>query len=120
MDRPPSLSSDVLARCFLASNGELGVRLEDASAFLDACAADGMELLGWELWLADHVAGAEGPCPASGRWCGLIPVRGQSLLCVFGGEGDLAATRAQLAGLDIEELEPRWRDYARINFTLAG
>ena len=51
---PPSLSAEIRARAFRAMNGELGIRPEDVGAFLDICDSDGIEVLGWEAWVADH------------------------------------------------------------------
>ena len=118
---PPSLARSVICRAFRASNGELGVVPNDVAAFLDACQADHAEVLGWELWLADHEWNPETkePATAPGRWCGLIPVYGQPLPAVVHGEGDLKTTRRELATLDLDALiEPRWAAYVRINFTL--
>ena len=73
---PPSLSADLLARSFRATNGELGVLRIDATAFLDACDADDVAVLGWELWLVDHGWDRSGqPCLAPGYWIGVIPTR---------------------------------------------
>lgn len=120
MNYPPSLSPTVLARCFKAANGELGVRPGDALAFLEACAADGVETLGWELWIIDHksVPSSREPAAAPGRWCGLIPMGGQGATHVVHGEGDLAATRQMIEALDLKEIRPEWLAHVRINFTL--
>jgi hypothetical protein len=56
---PPSLPDYVKARAFRATNGELGIMPGDAGAFLDACRSDGVEVLGWELWIVDHFVGLE-------------------------------------------------------------
>jgi hypothetical protein len=112
----------VISRAFRAANGELGVMPADASAFLDACQADVVEVLGWELWLIDHHwnAALEEPGKAPGRWCGLIPMRGELLPSVVHGDGDLTSTRAELANIDLDVLiEARWAEYLRVNFTLA-
>ena len=119
---PPSLPQAVISRAFHASNGELGILPGDTSAFLDACQADCVAVLGWELWLIDHdwntVTNTPGRAP--GSWCGLIPICGEPLPAVVHGEGDLAVTRADLAKLDLNALiDPQWADYVRVNFTLA-
>jgi hypothetical protein len=119
---PSSLPQAVISRAFHASNGELGILPTDAPAFLDACEADFAEVLGWELWLVDHECdpASNKPRQAPGRWCGLIPLRGEPLPSVVHGDGDLAITRAELAKLDLKALtDPRWADYVRVNFTLA-
>ncbi len=118
---PPSLPQPVISRAFHADNGELGIAPADATAFLDACEADLAEVLGWELWLVDHVwsASRNESTKAPGYWCGLIPVRGSSLPNVVHGDGDRDLTRKELADLDLNALvEPRWSEYLRINFTL--
>ena len=118
---PPSLSPDILARTFHSASGELGILPADATAFLDACQADGVDVRGWELWLVDHAfdAGANAPRRAPGSWCGLIPMRAQTLPAIIGGSGDLAATRQQIAELDLDGMinEP-WRAAIRIHITL--
>ena len=118
---PPSLSPDILARTFRGVSGELGVRPADAMLFLDACQADGVSVRGWELWLVDHAfdAGTNAPRRALGSWCGLIPLRAQALPAIIGGSGDLAATRQQIAALDLDGMidEP-WRAAIRIHITL--
>jgi len=88
---PPSLPKDVLSRSFRAENGELGLLLKDAPAFLDACQADLVSVLGWELWLVNHDWNAvlNEPGAAPGYWCGLIPVLDNALPGVFHGSGDL-------------------------------
>jgi hypothetical protein len=118
---PPSLPQAVISRAFHADNGELGILPADAPAFLDACQADAAIVLGWELWLIDHDwdPKTNAPARALGYWCGLIPVRDHPLPHVVHGDGDLGATRAELAELDLEALvDPRWLDSVRINFTL--
>jgi hypothetical protein len=118
---PPSLSPDIISRAFRAVNGEFGVLPADVMAFLDACQAKGIRVLGWELWLVDHKfdAGAERPVRSSGSWCGLIPLRGETLPAVIAGSGDLATTRKQIAALDLDGMiDPLWRAAIRINITL--
>jgi hypothetical protein len=118
---PPSLSQDILARAFRSASGELGVRTADATAFLDACQADGVGVLGWDLWLVDHAfdAGSRDPKFSEGSWCGLIPLRSDPLPAIVAGEGDLARTRAQLAEIELDlMIDPRWHPYVRVNFSL--
>ena len=118
---PPSLPRPVICRAFRAGNGELGVLPSDVAIFLDACQADHVEVLGWELWLADHEWNPETkePVGTPRRWCGLIPIRGQSSPAVVHGVGDLKTTCRELATLDLDALiEPRWAAYVRINFAL--
>jgi hypothetical protein len=90
-------------------------------AFVDACQADRVGVLGWELWLVDHAfdAGANAPRRALGSWCGLIPRRAQTLPAIIGGSGDLAATRQQIAALDLDgAIDEPWRPDIRIHITL--
>ena len=118
---PPSLPQDVKARAFLASNGELGIIPADASTFLSACRADGVEILGWELWIVDHYWDIDSntPVPARGSWCGGIPVRGYDVPGVWGGEGDVDETERQLSSIDLaSEVQPAWLAHVRVNFTL--
>ena len=120
---PPSLSPAILSRSFRASNGELGIDLPDADAFLDACRADQIAVLGWELWLIDHSCERQAgdPRSAPGRWCGLIPVQGSSVPAVVGGSGDLNITRGDIAALDLDTLvDPQWMRFIRVNFPLGG
>ncbi|MDF1633952.1 hypothetical protein [Mycoplana sp. MJR14] len=118
---PPSLSADLLARSFRATNGELGVLLIDATAFLDACDADDVAVLGWELWLVDHGWDRSGqPCLAPGYWIGVIPTRDGSG-SVIGGSGNSDCTRNDVATLDLQAIiEDRWLPFVRINFTLGA
>ena len=51
---PPSLSDNVLARAFRASNGEFGILPNDTDSFLTACEVYRVEVFGWELWLVDY------------------------------------------------------------------
>jgi hypothetical protein len=109
------------ARAFRADNGELGISLNDANAFLDACEADRVEVFGWEFWLADHTwpAFASAPIPSPGGWVGLIPLINDPRPAVFHGDGDLVAVRRQIENLKIDgAIEPRWLSHVRINFTL--
>ena len=68
---PPSLPEDLHARAYHAFNGELGVRPDDVTSFLQICNQDDVEVLGWELWVVDHAMSAEmnEPVPAPGLWC---------------------------------------------------
>src|ERR1700761_2910209 len=101
MFAPPSLPRDIVDRSFVAQNGEFGIKIEDAAAFLNACDADCIELLGWELWLVDHaVASTKVPHKSEGNWSGLIPTIGDDAPSVIGGEGDLEETRRQIAACD--------------------
>jgi len=111
MTFPPSLPAEIRARAFTASNGELGLLLSDAPAFLSACRADGVPVLGWELWLAD---------PLSGNWTGLIPVRGSDVPTVFATNSDATDSERELANLDLSEIEPSVLPCIRVNFTLDG
>ena len=118
---PPSLPQAVLSRSFRSANNELGILPSDVGAFLDACQSDAVNVLGWELWLVNHHwdAASDEPTALAGRWCGLIPVRGQTIPSVFSFEGDLKTTREQLAGLDLDKLvEPRWLNCLRVNLTI--
>lgn len=118
---PPTLPADILARAFRAPNGELGIMPSDADAFIDACDAAGIGLLGWELWLIDHRIGARDaePQPAPGLWCGLIPMLGHAAPAVIGGSGNSAHTRQDIAAMDLDaRVAGKWRPYLRINFTL--
>ena len=118
---PPSLLPAVQARAFQASNGELGVPPQDVSAFLDACEADGLKVLGWELWIIDHEWGIEpnAPIPSPSSWCGGIPLLGYDVPAVVGGEGGVEDTRKQIAATNLAaEVQPEWLNYVRFNFTL--
>jgi hypothetical protein len=120
---PPSLPADVKERAFHAANGELGILPDDAASFLASCRADGIEVLGWELWVVDHAwrSGTNGPVPAIGLWCGGIPVRAHDVPAVIGGEGNADETGHQLAAMDLRtEVHPEWLPHVRVNFTLDG
>ena len=110
----------ILARSFRAINGETGVRPEDFALYLDACADLGVEVVGWELWLIDHVARDPGePSFLPGKWTTLIPARGAATPVAIGGDGDADECRAQLTALDLDGIvEARWRPFLRINFKL--
>lgn len=121
MMHPPSLPDAVRTRAFRASNGELGIFPADAPAFLDACRSDGVQVLGWELWIIDHDWGSEtnAPAPISGSWCGGVPVQSHAIPAVVGGDGDVDETERQLTALDLDaEVLPAWLPYVRVNFTL--
>jgi hypothetical protein len=121
MEYPPSLALDILARSFRAINGELGLLPADVPAFLDACQADRVRVLGWDLWLVDHAfdAGTKSPKIAPGAWCGLIPLRADPLPAVVAGTGDLAQTRARIAELEFDiMIDPMWLPYIRVNIAL--
>jgi hypothetical protein len=117
---PPSLPQTIKDRSFLAGNGELGLFPEDVPLFLDACQSDGVPVLGWEVWLADHDWPPTGnePTLARGNWCGLIPMRNQKLPYVISASGDLGETRKGLAALDLNDIDPKWAPFVRINITL--
>jgi hypothetical protein len=121
MMSPPSLADDVVRRAFRADNGELGVLYADAREFLEACRSSGVEVLGWELWIIDHAWGRTNvPVPASGSWCGGIPVIGDDLPAVVSGDGDADDTERQLGSFDPEvTVRPEWLSFIRVNFTLA-
>lgn len=118
---PPSLSAEVLERSFRSGNEELGILPTDTEAFLAACEADQIEVLGWDLWLVDHGFDPEsgGPKQADGLWCGLIPTLEYDLPAVIAGEGDARLTRTDIAALNLSAVvKPQWLRYARFNFTL--
>jgi hypothetical protein len=118
---PPSLPEDVKARAFRAGNGELGILPSDATSFLAACRSDGVEVLGWELWVVDHQwdLDTNSPVPATGSWCGGIPVQDHIVPVVVGGSGDVDETEDQLAAVNLSaEVQPAWLSYVRVNFTL--
>ena len=120
MDYPPSLSEDVKRRAFLADNGEIGVPPADAGSFLDACRADSVEVLGWELWVVNHVWGLDNsPVAAAGCWCGGIPMQGADFPAVVCGDGDGDETLRQLTAFDFSEVQVAWLPHVRVNFTLA-
>lgn len=48
---PPSLPVEIRARSFAVANGELGLRMSDVDAFLDACSDDDIVVLAWEVWV---------------------------------------------------------------------
>ena len=119
---PPSLPPDVKARAFVTTNGELGVLPSDTQLFLDACRADSVEVLGWELLVVNHAWGEDNaPVAAAGLWFGGIPLRGDTVPAVVGGSGDVGATEEQVAAFDIDaEVLPLWSPHVRVNFTLDG
>jgi hypothetical protein len=114
---PPSLPQAVIARAFRARNGELGVRLADTSLFLDACRTSGVDVVGWELWIVDHRWALDNtPAPATGEWCGGIPIDGDAT--VVGGEGDADEAERQLPAFEVEGVDAAWRPHVRVNFAL--
>jgi len=116
---PPSLAPELRARCFRAANGELGVRPEDVSAFLDTCDSDGVEILGWKLWLADHAWVAPARVEhAPGSWSGGIPGRDGLPAAFAAADGDSKAARAAIPGLPLDWIEPAMVPYLRFNFAL--
>lgn len=117
---PPSLSPEVKARAFVATNGELGLLPSDTQSFLDACRADSVEVLGWELWVVNHAWGENNaPIAAAGLSCGGIPLRSETVPAVVGGSGDVGETEQQVAAFDIDaEVLPLWLPHVRVNFTL--
>lgn len=117
---PLALAPEIIARAFRDVNGEFGVLPADALAFLDVCQAKGIAVLGWELWIVDHRfdAVAKEPIRSPGSWCGLIPLSGETLPAVIAGSGDLAATRARIAALDLDRMiDQPWRAAVRIHIT---
>jgi len=110
----------LIARCFHARNGELGVRIEDVDAFLDLCTAKGYTVSGWETWIIDHHWDASPlPAPEPGQWCGLIPVNGSEVLHVIHGSGDIEQCRDQVHTTDFATMIPaQWLPLLRINFTV--
>lgn len=119
MTYPPSLPEHVRARAFRAPNGELGILPSDVSSFLAACRSDNIEVLGWELWIIDHVWGAKSPEAATGSWSGGVPVIGQTTPAVFSGNGDIDEVEQQLSKLALSsEIPPNWLPYVRVNVTL--
>jgi hypothetical protein len=119
---PPSLSADIKERAFVATNGELGVLPSDTQSFLRACRDDGVEVLGWEFWVVDHVWGQNNaPVAAAGSWCGGIPLRGESVPAIISGTGDADDAERQIAAFDLDaEVLPQWVPLVRVNFTLNG
>lgn len=116
---PPSLSQNVKARAFIASYGELGVLASDAQQFLSDCRADGVEVLGWELWIVEHRWAENRLLAAAGYWCGGIPLRDKNFVSVVGGEGDRDKVERQLAAFDVgNEVQFKWLPFVRVNFTL--
>ena len=120
---PPSLSLEVLARSFKALNGEIGLQLHDVEPFVDTCNKDQVQVLGWELWLADHswdnAENRPRKVPVPGYWCGLIPEIGSGLGGVYGGEGDANECLLQIGLLDFQSGDlGAWRKFLRVNFTL--
>ena len=116
---PPSLPPEIQARAFRAINGELGIRPEDVGAFLDICDADGVEVLGWETWVADHAWVAPTRVErAPGRWSGGIPGRNGHPPAPAAGEGDSHVARSAIAHLSLDWVDPAAKPYLRFNFAL--
>lgn len=89
--------------------------------FLAACRKDRVQLLGWELWVVDHVWSQQlnGRVPAPKLRCGGIPVQGHNSTAVYECDGDADEAERQLASLDLSsEVLPEWLPHVRINFTL--
>ena len=117
---PPSLPATVLSRSFRSGNGELGLLLEDAVPFLDACQADRVVVHGWELWVVNHRPGLEfRPEPAPGYWSGGVPMVDSPVPNIIHGDGDLDSIRNQVRDLDkdLNLVDPCWLPHIRINFT---
>jgi hypothetical protein len=112
---PPSLPADVMARCFVAKNGELGALQSDVPAFLDACRKDGADVLGWEAWIINY----RGMCLFSpGSWTGAIP-RPDGSTTVIGGDGGADEVQRQVALFNpVLEVAPFWLPHLRINITI--
>lgn len=123
---PPSLSTEVLDRSFRAQNGEVGVLLGDAEAFLAACDRDEIELLGWELWLVDHICDPDSgePQRQDGVVWGTVPTGAMlepSPPMFVGGSGNSQQTRRDIAALSLhDEIKARWLGHIRFNFTLVS
>jgi hypothetical protein len=116
---PPSLPPEIRVRAFRAMNGELGIRAEDVEAFLDICDADGVDVLGWELWLADHAWVAPARVDyVPGSWSGGIPGRDGHPPAVAMADGNSHAARAAIARLSLDWVEPAVAPYLRFNFAL--
>lgn len=121
---PPSLPAEILERSQCSANGELGVARDDTGAFLEACALDRIDVLGWELWLVNHI-----PCPESGlpqrrdgAILGAIPVWAlieAGCPAIFGGIGNLDQTRRQIETLNLRDMvKPQWLNHIRFNITV--
>ena len=113
---PPSIDADVLARCFVAANGELGVLQSDVPAFLDACRNDGIAVLGWEVWIVNY---RKIGVYSHGTWTGLIPRPDGSGIAV-GGDGDADEVQRQVALFQPElEVAPNCLADLRINICIS-
>lgn len=119
MIAPSSLPADIVARAFVAKNGELGIAPKDTEAFLQACEQHGVAVLGWEAWIINHRWDFDlrRPLPANGSWCGLFPTLsdGAVIGAAAGGIGNADAARRDIAAF---ALDPEWREFIRFNFTL--
>lgn len=121
---PPSLPAEILERSPCSRNGELGIARDDTDAFLAACKSDSMTVLGWELWLVNHIPSPESGQPqrSDGAILGAIPswaLTDADCPAVFGGIGDLDRTRRQIATLKLEDMvKPQWLNHIRFNITI--
>ena len=98
---PPSLPEEVHQRAFVGSDGELGILLSDAKAFLDACRRDGVSVYGRELWVVDTTAGRVSPMPLYG-------------------DGDADETDRDLAELALSgKIPAAVAPHIRVNFTIS-
>jgi hypothetical protein len=133
---PPSLDLQVVARSFIAGNGELGVLPQDVATFVEACRRDGFAVLGWEMWLADYRFWRGGQVRATGSWDGLIPCKGDDSLSLVGGDvhgvpgepwapwapyvdRSVEETLDQIGRFSISEVEDEYVSDVRYNFTLS-
>ena len=132
---PPSLPLVIRQRAFRASNGELGIIVEDVEAFLTTCEVDAVAILGWEVWLVDHGTDRDGvPVPHAGIWTGHIPVPYLNTGAVIHGSTsgrDSGETRADYVSRTADETRLQLGDFqperdvtadylrfVRVNFTL--
>lgn len=106
---PPSLDPKVKERSFHSMNGELGLLRFDVPAFLDACDADNIPVLGWEAWIVDHVFDGADLIGAAGAWSGLILVDDRYVVC--GGQ----SPRTEIGAV---RCDPRWSVHLRFNITI--
>lgn len=104
-----------MARSFFARNGELGIHLSDVIAFLDACRKDGIDVLGWEVWIINYrELGQFSP----GSWTGLIPTPDDST-AVIDGDGDADQVQQQfLLFQPVIDVAPVWLPHLRVNITI--
>lgn len=124
MHFPPSLPAEILERSPCSRNGELGIARDDTEAFLEACELDKIDVLGWELWLVDHIPSPESGLPqrADGAILGAIPawaLADADCSSIFGGIGGLDRIRRQIATLRLEDMvKPQWLNHIRFNITV--